>query len=59
MAKAEIKSKTTILVMIDEGLCDVRQMRKVVVDRANSKLMKCSSMYPAMKQCEKQWQKKI
>lgn len=43
--------------MIDEGLCDVRQMRKVVVDRANSKLMKCSSMYPAMKQCEKQWQK--
>ena len=49
----EIKSKTTIPVMIDEGLRGIRDMREIIAKRAadkvNIKLMKCGGMYPAMK----------
>ena len=49
----EIKSKTTIPVMIDEGLRGIREMREIIAKRAadkvNIKLMKCGGMYPAMK----------
>ncbi|MER2153769.1 MAG: dipeptide epimerase [Solibacillus sp.] len=49
----EIKSKTSIPVMIDEGLRGVREMREIIAKRAadkvNIKLMKCGGMYPAMK----------
>lgn len=49
----EVKSKTTIPVMIDEGLRGMRDMREIIAKRAadkvNIKLMKCGGMYPAMK----------
>ena len=52
-AMVEIKSKTTIPVMIDEGLCGVRDMREIIAKRAadkvNIKLMKCGGIYPAIK----------
>lgn len=50
-AMVEIKSKTTVPVMIDEGLCGVRDMREIVAKRAahkvNIKLMKCGGIYRA------------
>lgn len=52
-AMVEIKSKTTIPVMIDEGLRGFRDIREIIAKRAadkvNIKLMKCGGMYPAMK----------
>lgn len=52
-AMVEIKSKTSTPVMIDEGLCGVRDMREIIAKRAadkvNIKLMKCGGIYPAMK----------
>lgn len=47
----EIKQKTNIPVMIDEGLHGNKEMREVIVKRAadliNIKLMKCGGLYPA------------
>ena len=52
-AMVEIKSKTSVPVMIDEGLRGVREMREIIAKRAadkvNIKLMKCGGIYPAMK----------
>ncbi|MCG7344605.1 dipeptide epimerase [Sporosarcina sp. ACRSL] len=52
-AMVEIKSKTSVPVMIDEGLCGFRDMREIIAKRAadkvNIKLMKCGGIYPAMK----------
>ena len=52
-AMVDIKAKTTIPLMIDEGLRGVREMREIIAKRAadkvNIKLMKCGGMYPAMK----------
>lgn len=52
-AMVEIKTKTTIPLMIDEGLRGVREMREIIAKRAadkvNIKLMKCGGIYPAMK----------
>ena len=52
-AMVEVKSKTTVPVMIDEGLCNMRDMREIIAKRAadkvNIKLMKCGGIYPAMK----------
>ncbi|MGE7091138.1 mandelate racemase/muconate lactonizing enzyme family protein [Lysinibacillus sp. NPDC048646] len=49
----EIKSKSAITLMIDEGLRGVREMREIIAKRAadkvNIKLMKCGGIYPAMK----------
>ncbi|MBQ0138675.1 MAG: dipeptide epimerase [Kurthia sp.] len=49
----EIKSKSDIALMIDEGLRNARDMREVIAkraaDKANIKLMKCGGIYPAMK----------
>ena len=49
----EIKSKTSVPVMIDEGLRGVRDMREIIAKRAadkvNIKLMKCGGIYPATK----------
>ena len=49
----EIKSKTSVPVMIDEGLRGIREMREIIAKRAadkvNIKLMKCGGIYPAMK----------
>ncbi|OCS85221.1 mandelate racemase/muconate lactonizing enzyme family protein [Caryophanon latum] len=52
-AMVAIKAKTTIPLMIDEGLRGVRDMREIIAknaaDKVNIKLMKCGGMYPAMK----------
>lgn len=52
-AMVEIKSKTTIPLMIDEGLHGAKEMREIIVKRAadkvNIKLMKCGGIYPAIK----------
>ncbi len=52
-AMVEVKSKSSIPMMIDEGLCGVRDMREIIAKRAadkvNIKLMKCGGIYPAMK----------
>lgn len=52
-AMVEIKSKTSVPVMIDEGLRGIREMREIIAKRAadkvNIKLMKCGGIYPAMK----------
>lgn len=52
-AMVEVKEKTSIPVMIDEGLCDMWDMRQIiskrVADKVNIKLMKCGGIYPAMK----------
>ncbi|MGG0669390.1 mandelate racemase/muconate lactonizing enzyme family protein [Sporosarcina koreensis] len=52
-AMVEIKSKTSVPVMIDEGLRGFREMREIIAKRAadkvNIKLMKCGGIYPAMK----------
>lgn len=49
----EVKSKTDVPLMIDEGLRSVREMREIIAKRAadkvNIKLMKCGGIYPAMK----------
>ncbi|GEK32878.1 mandelate racemase/muconate lactonizing enzyme family protein [Kurthia sibirica] len=49
----EIKAKSAIPLMIDEGLRNERDMREVIAkraaDKANIKLMKCGGIYPAMK----------
>jgi len=49
----EIKSKSDVTLMIDEGLRGVREMREIIAKRAadkvNIKLMKCGGIYPAMK----------
>lgn len=49
----EIKSKSDVPLMIDEGLRGIREMREIIAKRAadkvNIKLMKCGGIYPAMK----------
>lgn len=49
----EIKAKSDITLMIDEGLRSERDMRELIAkraaDKANIKLMKCGGIYPAMK----------
>lgn len=49
----EVKSKSSVPLMIDEGLRGVREMREIIAKRAadkvNIKLMKCGGIYPAMK----------
>lgn len=50
-AMVEIKSKTSVPVMIDEGLCGFTDMREIIAKRAadkvNIKLMKCGGIYRA------------
>lgn len=52
-AMAEVKSKTDMTLMIDEGLHGAKEMREIIAKRAadkvNIKLMKCGGIYPAMK----------
>jgi L-alanine-DL-glutamate epimerase-like enolase superfamily enzyme len=52
-AMAEIKAKSAVPLMIDEGLRGFREMREIIAKRAadkvNIKLMKCGGIYPAMK----------
>jgi L-alanine-DL-glutamate epimerase-like enolase superfamily enzyme len=49
----EVKQKTNIPVMVDEGLKGNREMREIIIKRAadkiNIKLMKCGGIYPATK----------
>lgn len=49
----EVKSKTSIPLMIDEGLKGTREMREIIkkraADKVNIKLMKCGGIYPAVK----------
>ncbi|MBE1555589.1 mandelate racemase/muconate lactonizing enzyme family protein [Sporosarcina limicola] len=49
----EVKSKSSVPVMIDEGMRGVRDMREIIAKRAadkvNIKLMKCGGIYPATK----------
>lgn len=49
----EVKEKSTIPLMMDEGLRGFRDMRELIAKRAahkvNIKLMKCGGIYPAMK----------
>ncbi|HAQ08189.1 MAG TPA: dipeptide epimerase [Bacillus bacterium] len=50
---AEIKSKTVVPLMIDEGLKGMKEMREIIrkraADKLNIKLMKCGGIYPATK----------
>ncbi|MEL4023763.1 dipeptide epimerase [Lysinibacillus endophyticus] len=52
-AMVEIKSKTSVPQMIDEGIRDMYDLRQIIAKRAadkiNIKLMKCGGIYPAMK----------
>lgn len=52
-AMVEVKSKSHIPMMIDEGMRGPREMREIIAKRAadkvNIKLMKCGGIYPAMK----------
>lgn len=52
-AMVEIKAKSTVPLMIDEGIRDMNNMREIIAKRAadkvNIKLMKCGGIYPAMK----------
>ncbi|WP_342470597.1 dipeptide epimerase [Ureibacillus sp. FSL K6-3587] len=52
-AMVEVKSKSNIPLMIDEGLCNIFDMREIIAKRAadkiNIKLMKCGGIYPAAK----------
>lgn len=52
-AMVDIKSKTSVPMMIDEGLRGFREMKEIIAKRAadkvNIKLMKCGGIYPAMK----------
>lgn len=49
----EIKLKSSIPQMIDEGIKDMKDMREIIAKRAadkvNIKLMKCGGIYPAVK----------
>lgn len=49
----EVKAKSTVPLMIDEGLRGFSEMREIIAKRAtdkvNIKLMKCGGIYPAMK----------
>jgi L-Ala-D/L-Glu epimerase len=49
----EVKSKTTLPLMIDEGLKCTREMIEIIkkraADKVNIKLMKCGGIYPAVK----------
>ena len=49
----EIKSKSLIPLMIDEGLKGTREMIEIIqkraADKVNIKLMKCGGIYPALK----------
>lgn len=49
----EVKAKTSVPVMIDEGLRGIREMREIIAKQAahkvNIKLMKCGGIYPATK----------
>ena len=49
----EIKAKSTIPLMIDEGMKSKREMRQVIqqgaAHKVNIKLMKCGGIYPAVK----------
>lgn len=49
----EIKSKSSIPLMIDEGLKGTREMREIIqkraADKVNIKLMKCGGIHPALK----------
>jgi L-alanine-DL-glutamate epimerase-like enolase superfamily enzyme len=49
----EVKSKSTVPIMIDEGLRGTREMREIIdkraADKVNIKLMKCGGIYPATK----------
>lgn len=50
---ANIRQRTSIPIMIDEGLHNAQQMQQVIelnaVDFVNIKLMKCGGIYPALK----------
>jgi len=50
---AEVRAKTAIPLMVDEGLKGFREMREIVqkqaADKVNIKLMKCGGIYPAVK----------
>ncbi len=52
-AMVEIKSKSTIPMMMDEGLHSSVEMRQIIskraADKVNIKLMKCGGIYPAVK----------
>lgn len=52
-AMVEVKAKTSVPVMIDEGVCNMWDLREIIAKRAadkiNIKLMKCGGIYPAMK----------
>src|SRR5699024_2967510 len=52
-AMVEIKSKSAVPMMIDEGLRGFPEMREIIAKQAahkvNIKLMKCGGMYPAAK----------
>lgn len=52
-AMAEIKTRTSIPLMIDEGLRNAWNMREIIAkkaaDKVNIKLMKCGGIYPAVK----------
>ncbi|MGO4889703.1 mandelate racemase/muconate lactonizing enzyme family protein [Anaerobacillus sp. MEB173] len=52
-ALVEVKQKTDIPVMVDEGLKGNKEMREIIMKRAadkiNIKLMKCGGIYPAVK----------
>lgn len=49
----EVKSKSAIPMMIDEGMLGILEMREIIAKRAadkiNIKLMKCGGIYPATK----------
>lgn len=49
----EIKSKSIIPLMIDEGLKGAKEMKEIIqkraADKVNIKLMKCGGIYPAVK----------
>lgn len=50
---ADIKAKTVVPLMIDEGLKGMKEMREIIrkraADKVNIKLMKCGGIYPATK----------
>ncbi|MDV2684567.1 dipeptide epimerase [Alkalihalophilus lindianensis] len=52
-ALREVKQKTSVAIMVDEGVKGTREMREVslkrAADKVNIKLMKCGGIYPAMK----------
>lgn len=52
-AMVEVKAKSAIPMMIDEGMRGFREMREIIAKRAadkvNIKLMKCGGIYPAIK----------